>query len=115
MTVSDNGTRRPIQFWVALFGVGGVAAATILLITAVTALAIWGTDQRAESDTLNNALLLVLGGLVGLSGTVGAYLFSRGAQGEPLPSVTAAPSPAPGQTVTTTVSSEESPHNGPGG
>jgi len=98
-----NGARRPIQFWVAILGIGGTAATTLLLITAVTALALYGSDNRAQSDTLNNALLLSLGGLVGLSGTVGAFLFSRGSQGEPItPTVTAvAAPPAPGTTTTT--------------
>jgi hypothetical protein len=102
----QNGLRRPIQFWVAVVGIGGLAFAVILLIMSVTALAVWGTEGRAQSDTLNNGLLLSLGGLVGLSGTVGAYLFSRGAQGEPLTSPPAVESPRPGQSFTTTVHSE---------
>jgi NhaP-type Na+/H+ or K+/H+ antiporter len=98
-----NGARRPLQFWVAILGIGGAAVATILLIVAVTALALYGTSERSQSDTLNNALLLSLGGLIGLAGTIGAFLFSRGAQGEPItPTVTAvAPPPTPGTTTTT--------------
>jgi hypothetical protein len=97
-----NGTRRPIQFWVAVVGIGGLAFAVILLIMSVTALAVWGTEGRAQSDTLNNGLLLSLGGLVGLSGTVGAYLFSRGAQGEPIPQNFQAPAMQAGETRTMT-------------
>jgi hypothetical protein len=98
-----NGARRPIQFWVAILGIGGVAATTLILIVSVTALALYGTEGRAQSDTLNNALLLSLGGLVGLSGTVGAYLFSRGAQGEPIPPPTIrTTTPQPGGGATTT-------------
>lgn len=100
---TDNGARRPIQFWVAILGIGGIAFTTILLILSVTALSIYGTEGRAESDTLNNALLLSLGALAGLSGTVGAYLFSRGSQGEPIPPHTVTvTSPPPGDGPQTT-------------
>jgi len=116
MPNDSNGIRRPIQFWVAILGIGGTAATTILLITAVTILAIYGGSNGSQSDTLNNALLLSLGGLVGLSGTVGAYLFSRGSQGEPIPPpvTTVTPPPVPG-TTTTIVTPPSEPVPTPGG
>jgi hypothetical protein len=103
MPNDTNGARRPIQFWVAILGIGGTAAVTLLLVLAVTLIAVYGTEGRTQSDTLNNALLLSLGGLVGLSGTVGAFLFSRGSQGEPIPPVVTniTPPPPPGTTTTT--------------
>ena len=106
-----NGTRRPIQFWVSVLAIGGLVAVTMMLLGSTTALALFGTEQRAESDTLNNALLLTLGGLVGLASAVGAWLYSRGAQGEPIPPTQATPTPGPGQTVTTTIHAEGE-HNG---
>lgn len=103
MPDTANGARRPIQFWVAILGIGGMGFATLLLILAVTALAIWGTEGRAQSDTLNNGLLLSLGGVVALSGTVGAYLFSRGSQGEPIaPPTIRVTTPSPGDGPSTT-------------
>jgi hypothetical protein len=102
MMADPNGGRRPIQFWVAVASIGGIVLTTLLLIGSVTALAIFGTEGRAQSDTLNNGLLLALGGLVGLSGTVGAYLFSRGAQGEPIPLPFQAPPMQAGETRTMT-------------
>lgn len=106
MMEPTNGFRRPIQFWVAIISIGGLVLTAFFLLAATAGLALYGDASSNESDTLNNALLLTIGGLVGLSGSVGAYLFSRGAQGEPIPPPQMAPTPAPGQTVTVTTQAE---------
>jgi len=104
-----NGVRRPIQFWVAIIGIGGLVLAVLALLVTTFTLSLYGDAEAKQSDTLNNALLLSLGGLVGLAGSIGAWLFSRGAQGEPIPSGGLAATAEPGQTVTTTVTGRGAP------